>query len=138
MEAMSRTAASAKLAGSEMSELMAMISIVGETTKKSPEVVGEAMKTMYARYGNVKINKFEDAENPDEVEGINDIERVLNTLGIAIRDSSGEWRDYGDVMREVGAQFNELSDLEQNAIATAMFGTRQRENGIVILTNLED
>ena len=135
MEAMSRTAASAKLAGSEMSELMAMISIVGETTKKSPEVVGEAMKTMYARYGNVKINKFEDSDNPDEVEGINDIERVLNRLGIAIRNSGGEWRDYSDVMAEVGSRFNDLTDLEQNAIATAMFGTRQRENGIVILTN---
>lgn len=135
MEAMSRTAASAKLAGSEMSNLMAMISIVGETTKKAPEVVGEAMKTMYARYGNVKINKFEDADNPDEVEGINDIERVLNKLGIAIRESGGEWRNYDEVMAEVGERFNQLTDLEQNAVATAMFGTRQRENGIVILTN---
>ena len=135
MEAMSRTAASAKLAGSDMSQLMATISIVGETTKKSAQVVGEAMKTMYARFGNVKINKFEDAEHPEEVEGINDIERVLNKLGIALRDNTGAWRDYDDVMGEVGKRFNELNDLEQNAIATAMFGTRQRENGIVILTN---
>ena len=112
-----------------------MISIVGETTKKSAEVVGEAMKTMYARFGNVKINKFEDAEHPEEVENINDIERVLNKLNIALRDSEGQWRRYDDVMMEVGKRFNNLTDVEKNAIATAMFGTRQRENGIVILSN---
>lgn len=135
LEAMSRTAASAKMAGSEMSKLMATIAIVGETTKKSPEVVGEAMKTMYARFGNVKINKFEDADNPDEVEGINDIERVLSKMGIAIRESGGAWRDYDEVMQEVGERFQEMTDYEKNAVATAMFGTRQRENGIVILSN---
>ena len=70
LEAMSRTSASAKMAGTDMSMLMSMISIVGETTKKSAEVVGEAMKTMFARFGNVKLNKFEDAEHPEEVEGI--------------------------------------------------------------------
>ena len=135
LEAMSRTSASAKMAGSDMSMLMSMISIVGETTKKSAEVVGEAMKTMYARFGNVKINKFEDAEHPEEVENINDIERVLNKLNIALRDSEGQWRRYDDVMMEVGKRFNSLTDVEKNAIATAMFGTRQRENGIVILSN---
>ena len=138
LEAMSRTAASAKLAGVEMSNLMGIISIVGETTQKSAEIIGESLKTAFARFSNVKVGKVVDAENPDLVEGINDIEKALNSIGISIRNQDGSWRRYEDVLDDVGMKFNDLEQTEKNLVATAMFGTVQRENGTIMLTKYKD
>ena len=136
LEAMSRTAASANMAKVEMSNLMAMMSIVMETSQQSPETVGTAFKTAFARFGNVKVGKVAEGDS-DETEGINDIEIALKKIGIQIRTSAGEWRSYQEVLDEVGTRFNSLSDLQKNLVTTAMFGTRQREVGTILLSNYE-
>lgn len=153
LEAMSRTATSAKLAKVEMSDLQAMIAVIGETSQKDASVIGESLKTAFARYGNVKAGAFlgnsdltslEDQyeyetfsqENADSLDdaAVNDIEKVLDKMDIDIRNGS-EWRSYSDILEEVGKNFKNLSDYEKNAITTAMFGTRQRENGLIVLEN---
>ena len=59
-----------------------MVSTVGEVTQQSMSTVGNSMKTMLARFGNVKAGAFtsmsEDGE--DAAESINDTEKVLRTL----------------------------------------------------------
>ena len=45
------------------------------------------------------------------------------------------WRSYSDILKELGENWSKYTDYEKNAITTAMFGTRQRENGLVILSN---
>ena len=140
-EAMSRTATSAKLAKVEMSELQSMISVVGETTQKDASVVGESMKTAFARYGNVKAGVASktdvsslDEQSREELEAVNDIERVLSTYNIDVRESDNKtWRSYSDILKDINEQWAKYSDYEKNAITTALFGTRQRENGLVVL-----
>ena len=63
LEAMSKTAASAKLAKVEMSDLQSMIAVVGEVTQKDASVIGESFKTAFARYGNVKAGVFSNGIN---------------------------------------------------------------------------
>lgn len=144
LEAMARTASSARMAGVEMGELQSLISIVGETTQKDASVVGESFKTAFARYGNLKSSAFlstdleslGDGENADEYTKVNDIEKVLTKIGINVReDDLKTWRSYSDILDEVGKKWGTYTDYEKNAITTAMFGTRQRENGIVALDN---
>ena len=77
--AMSRTATSAKLAKVDMPELQSMIAVIGETTQKDASVVGESLKTAFARYGNVKAKVAEsadvselDEQSKAELEKVND------------------------------------------------------------------
>lgn len=144
LEAMARTASSAKMAGVEMGDLQSLISIVGETTQKDASVVGESFKTAFARYGNLKSSAFlktnldelGEGENAAEYEKVNDIEKVLTKIGINVReDDLKTWRSYSDILKDVGTNWKNYTDYEKNAITTAMFGTRQRENGIVALDN---
>lgn len=147
LEGMSRAAASAKLAKVEMSDLQSMIAVVGETTQKSASSIGESFKTAFARYGNVKAGTFsgdvtitgendEDYSDNSTTEGVNDIEKVLSKVGISLRESDLKtWRSYSDILKDIGKGWATYSDYEKNAITTAMFGTRQRENGLVVLSN---
>lgn len=133
-EAMARTANSARQAGVDMNSLIGYLATVGEVTQRDMSTVGEAFKTIFARYGNVKLGNLVD---PESGESLNDFETALNAVGISLRDQSGQFRDFNDVMKELGDRYKSLSDVEKSAIATTLGGVRQRENVLVLMENLE-
>lgn len=137
-EALSRTSVSAQLAGMSLDEIASAITVVGEVTQKSMNSIGESFKTLLSRYGNVKAGAFESLMDSEEsTENINDIERVLKSLGIQVRSSSTEFRDFTDVLDEVADKWASLSTVEKNAVSTALGGTRQRENINALLENYD-
>jgi TP901 family phage tail tape measure protein len=125
-EALSRTAVSAQMAGVELDKIAAMVTVITDVSQKSADTVGESMKTLFARYGNVKSGVFEDLTDSsgETTENINDIEKVLNSVGIRVRSSSLEFREMDDVLEELAGKWIGLTTVEKNAIATAMAGTR--------------
>lgn len=140
-EAMSRANVSAQLAGSEINKYMSYITTVSDVSQMSAETVGTAFKTLYSRYGNVKAGKFVagagDESNSEEFEALNDIEKVLNKIGISMRDTSAEFRNFDNVLAEIAEKWATLSDVERNAISTAFAGTRQREVFNVLMQNFD-
>ena len=132
--AMSRTASSAKMAGVDQNTLLGYLATVQEVTQKSAETVGESFKSIFSRFGNVKAGKFVDDETG---ESLNDIEKVLGEVGIALRSDNDTFRETDEVLSEVAGKWEEYTDVERNAIATAVAGTRQRENFIVLMENWE-
>ena len=138
-EALSLMANSARLAGLSINQAIAMVSTVGEVTQQSMSTVGNAMKTMLARFGNVKAGTFSEmGEGSSEAsENINDIEKVLGRLGIKIRTTSGEMREFDDVLADIAKQWNTLDSVSRNAVAGALGGVRQREAVVTLLENYE-
>lgn len=130
--AMAETAASAKSAGVSMDTLIGYIATVKEVTQDGAESVGTFYRTLFARMNNIKVGKFVDDETGEE---LNDVERVLNELGIALRDTNEQFRASDEVLNEVGRRWNEFNDVEQRAIATAFAGTRQQEKFMVLMQN---
>lgn len=136
--ALQKSATSAKLAGMSMDELIGSVSVIGEVTQQSMDTVGHAMKSILARYGNVKASVFTQMGLNDEgetSENINDIEKVLSKLGIRMRSSSTELRDITDVLDEVNEKWDTYDTVTKNALATAFGGTRMRENFLVLMEN---
>lgn len=78
-----------------------------------------------------------DLETGETDESINDIEKVLSAIGISIRTSSMEMRDFSEVLDELADKWVTLTSVEQNAVATAMAGTRLRENFNVLMENYD-
>lgn len=130
--AMAETAASADLSGVSMDKLIGYISTVAEVTQDGAESVGTFYKTMFARMGNVKAGKFVDDETG---EALNDVEKVLNNVGISLRSSSNTFRYFGDVLDEVGKKWDTYNDVQKHALATAFAGTRQQEKFNVLMSN---
>ncbi len=136
--ALQKSATSAKLAGMSMDELIGSVSVIGEVTQQSMDTVGNAMKSILARYGNVKAGVFTQMglnDDGETSENINDIEKVLSKLGIKVRSSAKEMRSITDVLDDVNSKWSTFDTVTKNAIATAFGGTRMRENFLVLMEN---
>ena len=129
--ALQYTSASAGMAGVSLDEMIGMITIVSSTTRRSAETIGQSFKTIFSRLQNVAAGKDID----DAGESLNDVEKSLNRVGIATRNSLDEWRDASEIFKEVGSRWNEFTDTQRSQITTALGGTRQRENLIVLFNN---
>lgn len=142
-EAMSRANNSAQLAGVSMDQYIGYLTTVQDITQRSAESVGEAFKTVFARLGNVKVGKYtasiEDMQsadyNEEEYESLNDIETVLDSIGIKLKENATTYRETEDVLDEIAEKWETLDKTTQNALTTALAGTRQRE---IILTLFEN
>lgn len=130
--AMAETATSADIAGVSMDKLIGYIATVKEVTQDADESIGTFYKTLFARMNNVAAGNFVDEETG---ESLNDVETVLNELGIKLRDVSGEFRNSGEVLDEVAGRWESFDSVSQHAIATAFAGTRQQEKFIVLMEN---
>lgn len=134
MTALSRTASSADMAGMSLDKLLGMIGTVSSVTRKSASTIGESFKTIFARMQNVKAGKDVD----DEGESVNDVEKVLKKMNVTLRTTTGEFRDLESVFDELNEKWNTFNQVEQAQIATAIAGTRQRDNFIAMMTNYKE
>lgn len=138
--ALSRTSAVAREAGLDLDQTAAALTTMIDVSQQDASSVGNAFRTILARYGNVKATAFTslvgDSEDIDDVNSsINDTEKVLGAIGIKIRSSSSDMRDFDDVMDELADKWVTLTDVEKNAVATALAGTRQRNLFNVLVSN---
>jgi TP901 family phage tail tape measure protein len=135
--AMSKTASIAANAGSSFENMSAFLTQIIETTREAPETAGTAMKTIIARFQELKKPMSEIGEVDGEIVDANGIETALKTAGIALRDTSGEFRDFDDVIIELASKWNSLDVMTQRYIATMAAGSRQQSRFIALMSDSE-
>ena len=87
--AMTKTASIAASAGMEFETTAAFLSQIIETTRESAETAGTAMKTVIARFQELKKDPAEIGEVDGEIVDANKIETALRSVGVALRDTNG-------------------------------------------------
>lgn len=139
--ALQRSTATAQQAGVSFERLLGYVAAVRETTQRSASVIGEAMKSIFSRMGSVKAGTFlsEDLESEysDITTYVNDVEKVLSKVGIRLRDTNKDFRDAQDILDEVAKGWETYDDLTKQALATAIAGTRQRENFLALMQSYD-
>ena len=138
--ALSRTSAVAREAGLSLDQTAAALTTMIDVSQQDASSVGNAFRTILARYGNVKATAFTslvgDSEDIDDANSsINDTEKVLGAIGIKIRSSAGDMRDFYEVMDELAEVYPTLDEVSRNAVATALGGTRQRNLLSIMIQN---
>ena len=140
-EALRQFATTAQLSGVDLDESIAMATTIMDVSQKDASSTGNAIKTMLSRYGNVKAGTYSGmnitGDQNETTESLNDIDKVLKKLGISLRTSNLEFRDFDDVLDDIAAKWETLDSVSKNAIATAMAGTRQRESFLVLMENYD-
>ncbi len=120
-ESLRQFATTAQLSGVDIDQAIAMATTIMDVSQKDASSVGHALNTMIARYGNVKAGAYTSTnlseESSDTTEKLNDIEKVLNKIGISMRTTSLEFRDFDEVLEDVAAKWQDLDNVSQNAIA---------------------
>ena len=132
---MSRTAETANLTGVSMDKLLGYLAATGEVTQKSMSSIGESFKTIFTRMADIKAGKLELIDEDGTSESLSDVETVLNNVGIKLRESNNEFRNFGDVLDDVAAAWDSYSSVQKAAISKAFAGTRQSENFKVLMEN---
>ena len=139
--ALQRSTATAQQAGVSFERLLGYVAAVRETTQRSASVIGEAMKSILSRMGSVKAGTFlsEDLESEytDISTYVNDVEKVLSKVGIRLRDTNKDFRDAQDVLDDVAKAWDTYDDLTKQSLATAIAGTRQRENFLALMQSYD-
>lgn len=116
----SKVASIANITGVDMEQLTAMLSTVISVTRETPETVGTAFKTIFARINDL----VEDGTDEFGVT-LGRISSHLKAMGIEILDEDGKLRDLGDTLTEIGENWSYYNQEQQVAIAEQIGGKRQ-------------
>ena len=135
--AMTKTASIANSANMEFETTAAFLSQIIETTRESAETAGTAMKTVIARFQELRKDPSEIGEVDGEIVDANKIETALRTVGVALRDSAGQFRDLDDVFLELASKWDGLDTNTQRYIATIAAGSRQQSRFIAMMSDYD-
>lgn len=135
--AMSKTASIAYNAGASFENLSAFLTQIIETTREAPETAGTAMKTIIARFQELKKPLSEIEEVDGEIVDANKIEAALREAGVALRDTNGEFRNFDDVILELASKWDTLDKMTQRYIATQAAGSRQQSRFLALMEDNE-
>lgn len=135
--AMSKTASIASSAGMEFETTSAFLTQMIETTQEAPENIGTAMKTIIARFTELKENVAGTGDSEFEDLDYNKVDTALKSVGVSIKDASGQFRDLDDVFLELSQKWNTLDRNSQRYIATIAAGSRQQSRFIAMMENYD-
>ena len=127
---MSKVASAANAMGVDFDDLNAQIATIVSVTRQAPESVGTALKTIYARMGDLKVDGVDEFGVK-----LGEVTSQLQTMGIEILDQNGNMRDMSSVMAEVAEKWNTWTRAQQQAAAIAMAGKRQYNNLVALFEN---
>lgn len=139
--AMSKTASIASSANMEFETTAALLSQIIETTQEAPETAGTAMKTIIARFTEVKELFGKGMLTGEDEEGeaidINKIDTALKTVGISLKDFLNGSKGIDDIFLELASKWDTLDLATQRYIATTAAGSRQQSRFIAMMSNYD-
>ena len=134
MTALTKTASIAANAGMSLQSTEVFLTKMIETTREAPENLGTAMKTIIARFGEVK----EEIDGEQiELADINKVDTALKSIGITLLDTAGQIRNLDDVFFELSAKWDSLDRNTQRYIATQAAGSRQQSRFIAMMDDYD-
>ena len=137
--AMTKVASLAHNAGMEFETTAAFLAQIIETTRESAETAGTALKTVVARFTEVKklVNEGELKGQDEEGEliDVNKVSAALRTAGIDLNKYFLGEVGIDDIFMELAEKWDSLTSLQQRYIATQAAGSRQQSRFIALMSD---
>jgi TP901 family phage tail tape measure protein len=110
------------------------IAVISSRTRESAETIGQSVKSMMARIQSMKENGF------DETDGtkVNQVAKALNAVGVQLMDSQGQFRNFGNVMDDLGGKWKNLDSRQKAYVATTVAGTYQQSRFLNLMEGYGD
>ena len=135
--AMTKTASIANAANMEFETTAAFLTQMIETTRESAENLGTAMKTIVARFTEMKKDPAGIVEVDGEEVDVNKVDAALRSVGVSLKNTNGQFRDLDDVFLELAKKWDTLDLMQQRYVATTAAGSRQQSRFIAMMDNYE-
>lgn len=139
--AMTKVASLASNANMQFETTAAFLSQIIETTRESAETAGTALKTVVARFSEVKklytteglMGKGNDEEG-QEID-VNKVSTALRTAGINLNEYLSGAKGLDDIFIELASKWDSLDKVQQRYIATMAAGSRQQSRFIAMMSD---
>ena len=125
-------AAVADTIGLSFDNAAAALATITATTRQSEDVVGTALKTIFARIQGLKLG-----ETLEDGTTLNQYSQALEKVGINIKDSNGELKDMDNIIKEMGNKWGTIDKDQQVALAQQVAGIRQYTQLIALMDNFD-
>lgn len=107
----------------------ALATVVAET-RQSADVIGTSFKTIFARMQGLSLG-----ETLDDGVDLNKYSIALQTIGVNVLDANGNLRQMDDILDDLGARWESLTEAQRVATAETVGGMRQYANFMALMDN---
>ena len=128
--ATSKVASTANTLGVTQEQLTAQIATIVSVTREAPENVGNALKTIYARFGDLSLG-----ETLEDGMDLGKVSSTLEKIGVQVLDRSGEMRDMGLIMEDLMEVWGTLSTAQKQGAAVTLAGKYQYNRLMALMEN---
>ena len=141
--AMTKVASLANSANMSFENTAAFLSQIIETTRESAETAGTALKTVVARFSEVKEAVDQgtlvgDIVNIDGEEvNVNKVAEALRLAGINLNEFLIGSKGLDEIFMELASKWDSLDIVQQRYIATMAAGSRQQSRFIALMSDYE-
>lgn len=125
-------AAVANTIGLSFDNAAAALATITATTRQNEDVVGTALKTIFARIQGLKLG-----ETLEDGTTLNQYSQALEKVGINIKNSNGELKDMDNIIEEIGDKWGTIDKDQQVALAQQVAGVRQYTQLIALMDNFD-
>lgn len=129
-EGLEKFASVAETVGLSYEYATSALATVTATTRQSADVVGTAFKTLFAR-----IQDLEQGDTLDDGTTLGKYSNALMTIGVNIKDTTGNLKNMDSILDEVGTKWGTLSSDAKMALAQTLAGIRQYTQFIALMDN---
>lgn len=128
-EGLEKFAAVADTVGLSYEYATAALTTITAKTRQSADVVGTALKTLFARIEGLNLG-----ETLDDGTTLNKYSSALEVVGVNIKEA-GELKDMDEILDEIGAKWGTIGKDQQIALAQTVAGVRQYTQFIALMDN---
>lgn len=121
-EAFQKVGGSAGALNLNFEKVASWIAVLSSRTRESASTIGNSIKSILARIQNLKEKGFDETDGTQ----INEVAKALATVGIQLVDENGQFRNFGQVMDELGNKWKNLDSRTKAYLATTIAGTYQQ------------
>ena len=106
------------------------LATITSNTRQSEEVVGTALKTIFARIQGLNLG-----DTLDDGTTLNKYSEALNAVGISIFDQAGQIKTMDNILDEMSSKWGTMAKDQQIALAQTVAGVRQYTQLVALMDN---
>jgi len=115
-----------------MEQMSAMIATSSSVTRQSAETVGTAWNTILSRITNLKLG-----ETLEDGVDLSKYTKALQSIGVSALDATGNLREAGTLIDEIGDKWNTMNEAQKAAFAQTVGGVRQYTQIMAFFENFD-
>lgn len=107
-----------------------ILATIVDKTRQSEDVVGTALKTIFARVQGLKLG-----ETLEDGVDLNKYSKALKAVGVDVLDATGNLRDADNILEDTAEKWGNISKSQQVALAQTVAGVRQYNQFVAMMDN---